>query len=35
MADMILAIVFTVITATALFWSEDKIAAWQEKVSRR
>lgn len=35
MADMILAIVFTVIAAIALFWNEDKIAEWQKEISKR
>ena len=35
MADMILAIAFTVIAAVALFANEDKIAAWQEEISKR
>ena len=35
MVDMILAITFTVITAIALFWNEEKIAKWQEEISKR
>lgn len=31
MADLIIAIVFTVIATAALFMNEDKIALWQEK----
>ena len=31
MTDMILAIVFTVIAAVALFWNEEKIANWQKE----
>lgn len=35
MADMILAIMFTVVTAVALFWNEEKIAKWQERISKK
>ena len=35
MADLILVIVFVVIAAIVLFACEDKIAAWQEKVTQR
>ena len=35
MADLIIAIVFTVIAAIALFWNEEKITKWQEEISKR
>lgn len=35
MTDMILAIVFVIIAAIALFVCENKIVDWQEKVTRR
>ena len=31
MADLIIAIIFTVITAAILFLNEDKITKWQKK----
>jgi len=33
--DVVIAIVFTVIVAVALFKSEDKIAEWQKEISKR
>lgn len=33
--DIVLAIVFTIIAAVALFKNEDKIAAWQEEISKK
>jgi len=35
MADLIIAIVFTVFTTVILFSNEDKIANWQERISKR
>ena len=35
MADFILAIIFTIITAIALFKNENKIETWLREVTRR
>lgn len=35
MADMIIAIVFVVITAITLFANEDKITTWRDEISKR
>ena len=35
MADTIIAIVFSIIAIVALLHNEKKIAAWQEKISKR
>lgn len=34
-SDLIIAVVFTIIAAAALFLNEDKITAWQNKISKR
>ncbi len=34
-SDLIIAVIFTIIAAIALFLNEDKIAAWQEEISKR
>ena len=34
-SDVIIAIVFTVIVAIALFKSEDKIETWQKRISKK
>ena len=35
LADVIIAIIFTVIIAVILFKSEDKIEKWQKDISKR
>ena len=35
MADLIIAIVFVVIATIALFTNEEKIAKWQENISKK
>ena len=34
-SDLIIAVIFTIIAAAALFLNEDKIAAWQNEISKR
>lgn len=34
-SDIVIAIIFSVISAVVLFKSEDKIAAWQEEISSK
>lgn len=34
-SDLVIAIIFTIIAAVALFASEDKIAIWQDKTPKR
>ena len=34
-SDLIIAAIFTIIAAVALFLNEDKIAAWQNEISKR